>query len=436
MSAVAIENRKIRRAAPLRTGRVASTLRVLLLAFLFFMRDGVPAAFIGLPPATTNYIVAIICLLGFAKWALFDSHTGKTPYKVWLPILFLGYCVLVAAFSSTFIFHYAWREWVIGQYLIAPILAPVLYFTLGYRLNEIVLSILIAAVGASLLIVLDHFVPLAQLDIYHRRSVAAGDDFRRIVIMKNEIAWAFVYFMVRIALNAGRGRSWRAMPAASIVLFVLTGFVLFVFLESRLAIAAVLAAACLFLVIARVGVYRRIFLVAAAFLFALSILPLALEKYFDVFVGSDDYLATANVAIRVLELEFFWAYFLQTWGVGFGVLSAGPDFSNFIAWSGHYMVPGYDGFGVQDLGLAGALLQFGVVGLVWVVAINLACLRRFLKAARESCNPNRLPAITSFCYMLGFLLSPLPMNFFTLGWTVFFGWTLWYMSFAVHENGS
>lgn len=414
---------------------VVGFLRIVLLVALFFMRDGVPAAFAGMPLATTNYLVVVIIFLGCLKWLLTDALNAPTPRILLTPIFFLAYCVAVAAIASTFIFNYALPEWAIGQYLIAPILVPIFLYTLGFRLQEIVTAILWSAVLASALMIVDQIAHMPQLDPFYRRSVAEGDGFRRIVLLKNEVNWAMVYLLIRMISHILYSDKKYRFSLMNTIFICIIGYALFIIIESRLAIYSVLVSVAAFILFARIGLGWRIFLISISAFAVFTVLPFLLDKYIQAFTQSSDYLRTGNLNIRFREFEYYWDYFLRTYGMGFGVMSAGPSFSNFIAWSGRYMVPGYDGFGVQDLGIVGVLVQFGVIGFIWVIGINIGCLKRFAKAGRDPDNPNRLPAITSFCFMFGLLVAPLPMNFFTFGWTALFGWTLWYMSVAaVMEN--
>lgn len=406
----------------------ASILRIVFLALLLLSREGIPAVFVGLPVGTTNYLLSLLILAAVGKWLITDAIRLNTIHYVFHPIAFFVYCVGVAAFSSTFFFNYDAREWVIGQYLIVPILVPVMYYTFGYSAKEIAYSLILGSTIGSLLIIIDQFFILSQLDVFYRRSVNAGGDFRRIVFMKNEITWTTLYFIVYFMLNLKSNLLKKNFFKFTI--FFLNAYALIQVIESRLAIASVLLGASALVLFGRIGSRRRAILIWLGLILAFTILPFALDKYIRALTDTQDYFRTGNVNIRLYELDYFWDYFLKTSGIGFGILSAGPSFSNLIAQGAWYSAHAYS-FYVEDLGILGALVQFGVIGFAWVIYINLSCLARFLKAGRNPDNPHNIIAITSFCYLFGGLLSPWPMNYFTLSWTVLTGWTLWYLSYAV-----
>jgi hypothetical protein len=69
----------------------------------------------------------------------------------------------------------------------------------------------------------------------------------------------------------------------------------------------------------------------------------------------------SSIGIRFIAMEFYYKYFKNTYGLGFGVLGAKPEYRNPVSRGLAY------GYNLNDLSLAGIIFQFGIPGLIVII---------------------------------------------------------------------
>jgi hypothetical protein len=159
--------------------------------------------------------------------------------------------------------------------------------------------------------------------------------------------------------------------------------------------------------------------------------PLLLGKYLDKITSNAQYFnRDASVRFRTIEFQYFYDAFQHTYGLGFGVMSTGVGKKNILSYAanqaGYIYGTGSYGLGLSDIGIFSALTQFGYIGLIITLFMTGMASFKLIKYARA--DPRFWSAGAAGCLMLAFMLSPLPMNFFTLQWTVFVGNVLWFLA--------
>lgn len=422
MSVVVVEDSAVA-GPPVGTAAVAPVAywRVTAVALLFLLWEGAIPALLGMPRYFGQYVVAGLTLAYAGLWLMRLLLGRRTPTFLALLVAVFVWFFCVSAISSTFVFGYPFREWLFAQFLIVPILTPLMLHAWDVKPIEVAYGIVAAALVAAVLIVGANVGLGALLADFQRRSIYEGG-YTRTVILKNEIAFGAIYLFFHVLLSKQPLSSMLPQIASAMLLLYVTLFLM----DSRLALVAVLLAVGIGFVLFRGPTVRKLPIFFLGLAAAIVIIPELYDKY----VGSLDltnYIEAGNIQVRLDELAYFWPYFERTGGLGYGVFSNSADNENFAAFATHRLIPGYAGFGVQDLAIFGSIVQFGWIGLAVTVTATFWCLWSFFRFGR-SASPNRAIGIAGFSLMLGFILSPWPMDFFTLNWTILLGWSLLYVA--------
>jgi hypothetical protein len=279
-------------------------------------------------------------------------------------------------------------------------------------------------VGAILATV-DQVHQLAFLDSFARGSIN-DIEARRLVLMRVENGAAAVLLF---ASMIGPGLPIRLRILSLVALSVLV-FALFKVSESRQSILAVVLGIAFFYLFGGVRGSRKslsllLILVAAPIVFFVILAP-----YVEKFVTASDYVEDGNILIRLQALAFYYERFTSTYGLGFGILSNGDNATNFFAIA-HRVGNGAWPYFIADIGILSALVQFGWFGLALVILMSYRVSKRLISTRRGQDAHSNMPAFAIGCYMLGCLIHPWPMNFFTLEWTALFGGLMLFVSASV-----
>jgi len=163
----------------------------------------------------------------------------------------------------------------------------------------------------------------------------------------------------------------------------------------------------------------------------LVVIPYVIAKYLSDFKSWDQYMANdVSAAFRDIEYQHFMSYFYQTYGLGFGFMGRSPENDNILAFAGHFggwLYGTYDyGLNPDDNGLWAALYQYGYHGFALVLFMTLFMAVAFIRLAREY--PRYLVPGFIGCFVISQLISPVPLNFFTLEYSGYFGGLIWFMA--------
>jgi hypothetical protein len=146
-----------------------------------------------------------------------------------------------------------------------------------------------------------------------------------------------------------------------------------------------------------------------------------------------------SASFRLIEDEHFEYFFQETMGLGFGFMSGSPEYLNVIAFSANYAGRDYGvgdyGLGLDDIGFWSALYQYGYFGLAITIFMTAQIILRMIRYKGSdrtlTASLNLLGLLT-----LGFMLSPISMNYFTLFYTAHLGMALWMLAHASdHQEG-
>lgn len=403
----------------------ASLVRIATLVVGFFLWEGVLPSVLGLPATYGRYLISLMVLLHLPLVAIKVASLREIPRFIVLLISIFSFFVFVSFLSSTFIFQYDSIEWISAQYISCLALLPLALYYWGFRVEEIGQAIFLTGLLSAFLILIIHSAKLyAVFWEYLRRSIYTST-YVRVVILKNEIAFAAIFAFFKLFFGNSNSKSYFWYSASLLFLVYTIAFSL----DSRLALAAVMLGLVLGTLAFRTTFSRKAVIIVVGFAVSLFILPELYTKYIGGF-RAGSYVEAANVKIRLQELEFFWRYYVDTYGIGFGYLSVSPDGENHAARAAWPTLKSQNGYGVQDLGIFASLVQFGPIGIALVVVLTVWCVRRFYRLGQAADHPGRLTAMTCFSMVLGFIISPWPMDFFTLAWSGFLGWTMVYLAIA------
>lgn len=397
------------------------------IVFLFFLQFGLITLFAVANTVPGQQAASILILAGLAVIPVLGRRNFRlTRLADAFPAVLLAVMIGVSFISNQLIFRYGWGNWLTYSYIAVPLLAYYLFWALSISAADVLAAVIAMGVIACGFVFADTIYHISALDPIERyTNVQTG--VRRVPILKNEVVLAFCLLFADMYT---RPDWWRRaafyLPAAALIFFVAT----FRF-ESRIALAAMLAAIAVFVAARRITSPVQLFYLFAGLLVGLPLLYVALQSYIQPILdeGFANYATTHNVEIRFRSNEYYLKYFGETGGLGFGLMTLNQESFNFQALG----VP--LSFGIADLGMFGALYQFGWVGLLLVSVATLMMIVTFVKIGRDRHHPLRDRLLIVGCYVLGFTLQPIPMNFFTLNWTTMLGATLWYlMRRAAWEN--
>lgn len=425
MTTIAIEHGASRvdedtggKATTYRLGRVAG------LAALPLLWDGIPLTIFGLPIWYGKYVVAAVIVVAFVAYCakLLLGHYRMDFWFV-MPASLFALCTVVSAISSSVFFPQPVTSWLFALYALLPLLIITLFRQVQATTYETMLSIIAASLFVSILIVVDRFVEIDFLSVYQRLS-GFDAEMRRLVLIKNEIAFATMILGAAIMLNFPNQRSF-----IYLAMFVPIFYTLVIVFEVRLAIGAVLLALATFAVVYLKG-RRRIFILFSGVLIGAVLVPMLFDKYIDQLLSRNDFaVEDQSLVWRLLTVEFYRRYFDITGGFGFGVMAGTGDTILAFAQTKAAALYGKSGWGLflADISLFSALFQFGYMGLLAVLGMEVATIWALLRQARRPGHLGKLTAAVGLL-VLFLVFNPWPLNMYTLEWCLVSSGTIWYLA--------
>ncbi|MDP3405215.1 MAG: hypothetical protein Q8S03_11025 [Brevundimonas sp.] len=402
-------------ATPLRTG---------FIALLLCLWEGVPFTLIGMPNLLGLQLFAVIIVVGVGFFA-YMALNGLKKFTIWegLALLLLGVCVFSSIAYSIFIKPQPIAAWAIAVYTVSPLLTIMVLRGLNCRIGDALEAIYWTGFIGSLFLLITATFNLNFLDYYIRGSGLGTE--ARVVFFKLEATFGLIIAMMKL-VQTDRPKAM----AGHLIVVAVVAYNVFAASESRLAIFAVLAALALAWLFILRG--NRKFLVALLAPFA--ILPLVFYlagRYLSNFTTLDDYLARdVSAGWRNFTIQYFRTYFEESHGLGFGFMSANPIYNNVLAFGSNrasalYGVQNYT-VGLDDIGLYAAFFQYGYLGVSLVFAMTLMAIVTLFKTRKLG--SAFFPVAAIGLLMFTFLLSPIPMNYFTLFYTAHMGGILWFVA--------
>lgn len=402
-------------ATPLRTG---------FIALLLCLWEGMPFTLIGMSNLLGLQLFAVIVLLGVGVYA-YKVIIGLKRFTLWegLALLLFGVCVFSSVSYSMFIKPQPIAAWAIASYTISPLLMIMALRGLDCRIGDALNAIYWVGFAGSALLLVNTSFNLHLLDFYVRGSAFGTEN--RVVFFKLEATFGLIIAMMKLIQTRKIKAMW-----GHLMIVVLMSYNVFAASESRLAIFAVLLALALtWLLILRGNRKFLVFLVAP--FAAIPVLWYIIGRYLKNFDGLENYLARdVSASWRSLTIQYYQSLFETTYGLGFGFMSANPNYDNLLAFSSNrasqlFGVSDYV-ISLDDIGLYAALYQYGWLGLGLILVMTVTAIVVLFRS--RSLGSAFAPVASVGLLMATFLLSPIPMNYFTLFYTAHMGGVLWFLA--------
>ncbi|WP_165498363.1 hypothetical protein [Siculibacillus lacustris] len=344
--------------------------------------------------------------------------------------IFVAYLCVVSLIYNTMLVPNPLMTWAPGLIFYLPLIVFSVFDLFEVSIDEVAGGFIAAATFCVFLAMLDQVSNMAALDQFVRVS-AFDSGLRRLVLAKTEQAFSVVLLVALFFRTRSFLVKAIVVPCGLALLYVLV-----VLTESRLVLGASGIGLVIYVSYHLRSQFKVVVLIAIAAA-AVVALPFVMEKYAAVFQNIDLLNSDASVQFRNLEQRFFAGYFDNTYGLGFGFMHLNENLDNIQSFA---MFRAGQLFGavnypvsLGDIGIYGALYQFGYLGLAFTIVLTVIVIVDLMRAGRDVNNPSHAACGAFGSVALAFMLSPLPMNYFTLDWTVAFGGTLWYVAARSHE---
>jgi len=394
--------------------------KVVALSALILQSDGFLAAAFDLDEVFWGQIFSgffLVMSVGYLIRLLLFPVRNRTIVP-FLPVALLSLFVFISIISNTTIFPKPTGQWILSLYIYLPILSFYFLALLNYKEIEVIYSIFLSAIFATLLTYLDSFVYFEFLDFYSRRSIF-GIEERRVVIIKYEVVFLTIYAYQKLLANN---------KPAHLIGYIVVFFILVVMqagiLQSRLSLLNIALSCAIITTWMKPHNSPGRLIVVIFILSSVAIVsPFIFDRYLEM-LNQQDLLSNSqyNVSVRIDTFSYYYEAFLKTSGIGFGMMSSTGDVNNPIALGLEY------GLNFVDLGVAAALLQFGVVGILAVLATTLYIASISYRAYKLLPARHRWRPAVLAAFIVGSVIAPVPANFFSLGFSTHFGGLLLFLA--------
>ncbi|WP_162896198.1 hypothetical protein [Novosphingobium sp. THN1] len=405
--------------------RLEPSYRALIVACVFILDEGVFSVLLGARDFSQGRMLSsllIILSIPVCLSSMKKLPSLSTP-RFWLPIALYAWFIIISFISNVFIFHYSSDNWVLSLYSVMPITCVILFRSIDSNYSDIVLGIIIAAFIVSALVILDKIYPIPQFETFRRMS-AFGEfgNAERLTILKDACVLAFLLVVGRLTF----GKTGLAGKVLLVIALLVIGYPIAFSFESRIAFSTIVVSFALYFIFARVGGGRKI---TAGLMVAIVGIPVAvavLSRFIEAILSAgslSNYFESNNVDIRFESGSYFISKFLDTSGVGIGVMTSNPAKPNILS---EVVVKSYI---LTDHGLFASLYQFGIVGAIIACLMTVALIKWFIRIGRARIHPSSLDITMTGAFVFGSVMQPIPINYFTLTHTCLLGGTLWYAAF-------
>jgi len=390
--------------------------RILALCIIIFESNGLVSRFLGFSAVTGAWLYAFVMVvcLGLALLEMIMSKEGKELNVFFYPLVLFSIFIFVSFVSASILFPKPIKDWLPSLYKFTPLFIFYFLYVFKYTSKEIIFSIIIVSISASLLLLVDHFNPLEFLNSYMRRSAFFSLEGRRIVILKNEVILGFVAIVSFIISSKNNLINNKLLLVSAAFLFLIQAFIM----ESRMGFLA-MGVAVITLLYLKGVTQKTLQLSIAALLVVFLAFPVIFSSHIDSLqnMSMDD--SESNISIRFETVEYFYQTFKESYGLGIGMMSSNSHSYNVLHMAEHY--------NILDAGFFSALFQFGPLGLLAWGFLTLKCLHVFKRYYVFTGKSDPVPA-TIFAFLIAFTFSPLPISFFTSSWCISVGGIFLYMT--------
>ncbi|RZF60737.1 hypothetical protein EWE75_21445 [Sphingomonas populi] len=405
--------------------RIKPGFKSIIVAIIFLLDEGIFSVLLGSKDFSQGRMLSSAAVLLAVPAFMISINRKPSILKLefWLPIILFVWMIFSSAVSNVFIFDYPTRNWLLATYSVMPLLCVIIWRALNLNFSDVVFGIILAALAAGILVIIDKMFPIPQF-ITFRRMSAFGQfgNTARLTILKDACVLGFLISFAKLSFGNLSPRKFMGWTLALIVI----GFPIAFSFESRIAFSTLILSVVLFFVVSKVGATRRALVGVLGAIVGTPIAIAVLGQYISAIASASslsDYFANNNVSIRFESNDYFVAQFMKTYGFGVGIMSSNPEQYNILS----SVV--YKNYILDDLGLFAALYQFGIIGCAISCLMTVTVIIQFVRLGRLRLHPSSPEITMAGCFVLASVMQPIPANFFTLTHACLLGGTLWYAAF-------
>jgi hypothetical protein len=391
--------------------------KIIMLIAVIFESDGLVTRTLGFDKVISGWLFAILMcsFFGLALFLRLKDNKTKVNKEFFYPLIAFAIYFSVSFISAGFIFHKPIKYWLPSLYIFTPIFIFYFLYVFQYTLKEVVVAIISVSIIISLLLFLDHYFYFEFLDSFQRRSAFFMNEGRRIVLLKNEVVFGFVAVVSMIISSNKHILNTKLLLFVASALFFIQAFIM----ESRMGFLA-MATACVTLIYLKGLTKKTLYLSVAVVLFVMVFFPIIFSQHITSLGEMSSSGSQSNISIRFETVDYFYNLFLQTYGVGIGMMSSNAPVNNVLHLMEHY--------NINDAGAYSSLFQFGVLGCFMWVFFTYKCLQSYKSYYQLS--ERRDPySIATFGFLFAFTFSLLPFSFFTSYSSISMGGLLLYIMY-------
>lgn len=359
--------------------------------------------------ANTGYLFSAFLLATFACsiFLILINNRSNENIVFYYPLLIFITIFIVSMVSATFLFPKPIFDWLPSLYAFLPIFSFYFLYLIKATAKDIAKAFILIAILVTALLILDGIARIEVLDHYARLSIFDKYN-RRIVILKNEV-------ILGIIMLASLLISKKLSTIKTILSFAILAVCLLVqvkTMESRLGLVAFIVS------FITIFIFNRSNKKAASLLFLggvmlLIFLPNWLLQNSDIIKSAANLNDGGNIKIRIETVAFLKDIFYESYGFGVGMMSPTGTINN-VLHSNPY-INFYDG------GLFASVAQFGIPAIYIWYRVNFHGVKELRQSIKSKLPEETYIPIAIISFILGFIITPLPLNLYLQPWTSFIG---------------
>lgn len=406
----------------LNRSKLKSYLKTLLLVFVILECDSFLSQVLGINKFHSAWLLAgVFCLCcSISLYKVMTLNHGRESRYFFYPLFAFFAFFLVSFISNTLIFPKPIKQWLMSLYVFTSIFLFYFLYVFDYSRDEVMRAIIAVSVLISIILLSDNVMRFEFMDQFQRRSAFFASEVRRIVLLKNELIFGFVIIMSLIISSKSKLFDNKVLICVAGLLFFTQAFIM----ESRMGFLA-MGVACLTLLYLKGVTAKTISIYGVGVISLIFIFPFAFDKHIESLGNMSTTDSQSNISIRFETIEYFYSIFLETYGIGIGMMSSNGKVNN--------VLHTYEHFNINDAGAFSALFQFGILGLLIWITYTIKCLKAYKSFYSFSNRQDSLSA-ASFAFMLGFTISLLPFSFFTSYSSISLGGILLYLLYSYRRS--
>ncbi|WP_417585979.1 hypothetical protein [Nitrincola sp.] len=398
----------------MKKSKINSLFKISAITLVIFESSHLISLYFGLDKdqARVFFSASLIAFFFYSQYTVLIHKRQNESLAFYYPLLAFLAVFFVSMISSTFLFPKPAKDWVPSLYAFLPIFSFYFLYSIKATTEDLTKSLVIIAILVTVLLIADSLSRIELLDNYTRLSIF-DKHHRRVVLLKNEV-------ILGIIILASIMLSKKLNPLKFLVLFLILTACLVVqvkTMESRLGLAALIVAMITIVYFNRFQKKSLVFVMSACSI-GLVLVPGWLINNIEIMQGATNLKDGGNISIRIETISFLIDIFYKSYGFGVGMMSPTGSINNIL--HSNPFINFYDG------GVYASVAQFGIFGAYIWYKLTFGTIKKINGTAIAANTKNRHVAIAVVGFILGFTITPLPLNLFLQPWTTFIGGVVLY----------